>query len=826
MNNTFVHPLPPHNAPPPLPCLHRLAAAAHSLVRQRRIGWALLGSVAWPMGLALAQEAPTAPLQLQMSDMLQERLSPTAQEQAPSFVFGDRIHGQTDVSTLVEGQAELRRHDMVLRADRLEHLQDSNTALATGHVRVNRLGNVYEGPELRLKMDTFEGYFLQPRFSILQRTGTGDAERIDFLGKDLAVAHEARYSTCQRPPLGDWVPDWLFSADRIEFDTAAETGTATNGVLSFKGVPILASPWISFPLSDKRKSGVLPPTINLDNQSGLEVTLPYYLNLSPNRDLTLYPTVMSKRGIDLGGEFRYLEREFAGTLRAAYMPSDQLRDANRWAVSLKHQQDLSGWTGWDTLGLNLNLNRVSDDNYWRDFPRTSTELTQRLLPSDAAVNWSQGPWSFAAGVYRWQTLQDVDSPIVAPYDREPSVSLRYAPGGFRLAGLDGWNASVSANTTRFRSDRALSDTDGNGTRSVLVGQLSKTWQTPGWYIKPALQLNLRQYQFDEAYVSGTVDRPTSLSYSIPTLTLDSGMQLERHTSYLGRAFLQTLEPRLYYVHTPYRDQNDLPLYDTAAYDFNLATIYSPNPYTGQDRIADLNTLTLGATSRLLNPETGAEVLSLGIAQRLRFSDQRVTLPGETLVDNRLSDLLVGGRVQWTPQWSMNGSLQFNTENRESVRTTIGMRYTPSNYRVLSAAYRLKRGTTSQPDLASEQLDLGWQWPLSDLFGPKATDLGAGRGMGPGHWYSVGRINYSVPDRKVVDLVAGFEYDGGCWIGRVVLERLQQSSSSANQRILFQLEFTNFSRIGSNPLQTLKDNVPRYQYLREEINPPSRFERYE
>ncbi|MEY2683479.1 MAG: hypothetical protein RJA09_623, partial [Pseudomonadota bacterium] len=222
----------------------------------------------------------------------------------------------------------------------------------------------------------------------------------------------------------------------------------------------------------------------------------------------------------------------------------------------------------------------------------------------------------------------------------------------------------------------------------------------------------------------------------------------------------------------------------------------------------------------LDAGTGAEVLSLGAAQRIRFKEQQVVLPGQTLVAEGFSDILVGGRLQWSDRWSLNGTVQFNPDTRESVRTTMGVRYNPGNYRTLSAAYRLQRGT-------SEQFDVGWQWPLSDLFGtPPADNRGTGRGLGAGEWYSVGRINYSVPDRKIVDLVAGFEYDGGCYVGRVVLERLQNSSSSANQRILFQLEFVGFSRIGSNPLQTLKTNIPRYQYLREEINPPSRYERYE
>ncbi len=815
--NPLTHPatVPPSHCPPtgtvrPVRLRPDLFQAG-----ERRPRWWPALAAALLVQAAGAEEVPEWPaLRLQSSGQLLERLPEQPGQGLPTFVYGDTLQGQTGVGTRIEGHAELRRHDTVLRADRLEHLEPSDTAIATGNVRINRMGDVYEGPELRLKLDTFEGHFLQPRYELLKNRAHGEAERLDFLGKDRAVAHQASYTTCRRPSAGSR-PDWAVTASRIDFDHAEETGTAINGVLRFKGVPILGAPYVSFPLSDRRKSGALPPTINIDNQSGLEVTLPYYLNLAPHFDATLYPTVMSKRGIDLAGEFRYLERGYGGQLRGAYMPSDKLRNEDRWAASVQHQQVFSEFAGLGRVGLRLDLNRVSDDNYWRDFPRTSTSLTSRLLASEAVLSWHGGDWAVSAGAHRWQTLQDVDAPIVAPYDRLPSLSARYAPSAFALAGLDGWRGSLLTELTHFRTERAPSANDFSGTRFVAVASLGRTWQTPGWYVRPELQLHARHYRFGPE--ASHLARSTG--YAIPSLSIDSGLVLERDASYFGRSFLQTLEPRLYYVHTPYRDQSFLPAYDSAAYDFNLATIYNRNPYAGHDRIADMNTLTFGMTSRLLDPDTGAEVLNVGVAQRVRLDDQQVTLPGETPVTERLSDILFGARVNWNAHWSANASVQFNPKARESVRTTLGARYSPGNYRVVSAAYRLQRGT-------SEQFDIGWQWPLSDLFGSTPPGAVPGQALGPNQWYSVGRINYSVPDRRIVDLIAGFEYDAGCWIGRLVLERLQQSRSSANQRILFQIEFTGFTRLGSNPLQTLKDNVPRYQYLREQVNPPSRFERYD
>jgi len=798
---------------PPLPTACPVAAPLTSLRPLSCLGW--LALLPWPL---LAQELPAmAPLQLQLSPLLAETLAKDVVPQVPSFVAGQRITTQTDVRTVVEGDAEWRRHDLVVRADRLEHRYADNTAIATGAVRINRDGNIYEGPALVLKLDTFEGEFTEPRFSLLRNGAHGDAARVEFLGEDRAVAHQARYSTCKRPPGGRWLPDWVVSAERIEFDNAEDTATATNGVLRFKGVPVLAAPWISFPMSERRKSGVLPPTLNFDNQSGVEVTLPYYLNLAPNRDATLYPTWMSRRGLDLGGEYRYLERAYAGTVRAAYLASDPLRDErDRWATSLQHQQLLPGLAGGGPVALRLNLNRVSDGDYWRDFPRSSTELTQRLLARDAVLSGGHGPWSFTAGAYSWQTLnseQDVSSgsTIVPPYDRVPSLGLRYAP-----AARAGWTTAWEADLTRFEADRS---TNTNGSRALLVGQLGKTWRAPWGYVRPALQMHLREYRFDQGQGSAAI---TQAGYVLPTVSVDGGLFFDRETRLVSAAVSSRRWSHAWsYVHTPYRDQSMLPNYDSSAYDFNLATIFSANPYGGHDRIADVHAITLGATSRLLDPDNGAEIAQFGVAQRIRLSDQQVVLDGTAPLTERLSDVLFDARLQWSSRWSANGTVQFNPKTRESVRTTLGMRYSPGPYRVFNAAYRLQRNPED-----SEQVDFGWQWPLADLWGQAPVGQGSGQGLGAGQWYSVGRLNYSVTDRRVVDLVAGLEYDGGCWIGRMVLERLQQSANQANQRLLFQLEFVGFSRLGSSPLKTLKDNIPRYQYLREQINPPSRFERYD
>ena len=748
---------------------------------------------------------------LKPSTQLRSDIPAAVRAGLPTFLSGDRASGRTDLETVLEGDAELRRGDTTIRSDRLEYYQPDDLAKARGNVHINRAGNTFDGPFLDLKVDAFEGFFLAPRYRFLRNDAYGEADRVDFLDDKRALIRNATYTTCQRRPGPSWLPDWILRAASIRIDNEEEVGHASNAVLSFFRVPILPVPELSFPLSDKRKSGVLPPTFGIDNLNGVEVSLPYYWNIAPNRDATFFPAIMSKRGVDLGGEFRYLEPTYVGTLRANYMPTDALRDRDRWGYAFTHVGSFSTrFAGLGPLGINLNLNRVSDDNYWRDFSRSTSSLTQRLLANDGALTWSRGNFSLSARALKWQTLQDVTSPIVPPYDRVPQIVARYArsnlPGGI--------DASVQADYTQFESDRTLT-AQPNAKRAYALAQVSRPWQAPGWFITPKMQLHATNYQFDTPLANGQ----TTASRVVPTFSLDSGLVFERNAAFFGRSFRQTLEPRAFYVHTPFRGQNFLPNYDTAATDFNFATIYTENAFAGNDRISDNNLLTLGATTRLLDPDTGAEAARFGVAQRLRFKDQLVTLPGGVPVSERLSDVLFGASINWVPQWSTDATVQYNPKTSQSIRSTIGARYSPSNYHVVSAAYRLQRGS-------SEQIEVGWQWPINDLWGDKGQSLGPGMGEGEGRWYSVGRLNYSLPDRKLVDAVVGLEYDAGCWLGRVVVERLQSSTTSANKRILFQLEFVGFARLGSNALQALKQNIPRYQYLREQVTAPSRFSNYD
>ena len=757
-----------------------------------------------------AELVPQA-LSLRPSGLLEEKIAPTQRDEAPVFLQGDRITGRPDLETVIEGDAVFRKAGTTISADRLEYDQPTDRALATGNVRINRGGNIYEGPLLDLKVDAFEGYFQEPRYQFLQNDAHGQADRAEFLDETHTIIRNATYTTCRREPGPNWMPDWILRATTITLDNDEDIGLAQGAVLSFKGVPLLPVPAISFPLSDKRRSGVLPLTIASNSVNGSEVVVPYYWNIAPNRDATITPTVMTLRGVDLGGEFRYLEPTYSGTVRANYMAADKLREADRWGLAYLHNGSIAtGLPSGSRVGVAVNLNRVSDDNYWRDFTNSSATLTQRLLPSSVAASWGQGAFSSSVQVLKWQTLQDVTAPIVPPYDRVPQLAARYAQTNVR--GVD-W--SVDGDFTQFDADRSKT-LQPNSQRGFTLLQLSRPWIAPAGFFTPKLQLHATAYQFDAPLANS--DR--SADSTVPTFSLDSGLVFERDTALLGRDFVQTLEPRAFYVYTPYRNQSALPNYDTAANDFNFASIYTENAFVGHDKISDNNLLTVGLTSRLLDPESGAQIARFGVAQRLRFEAQQVTLTPATAPQAAgVSDVLMGASVNVNDHWALDSTVQYNGKTEKSERSTVGARYNPGSYRVVNTAYRFQR------DL-SEQVEVSWQWPLNDLWCDRGSDMGAGRGQGEGRYYGVGRMNYSMNERRLVDTILGVEYDAGCWLGRVVVQRIQTSASSATQSVMFQLEFVGFTKLGISPQRTLTSNISRYQNLRETGTAHSRFSNYD
>jgi LPS-assembly protein len=760
--------------------------------------WAQVPAAAAPASAPASQpSADDAPLQLEPSHHLGPPARGDAARNRSTVLRADRLQARPELELIAEGAVEFRRAGTVLRADRIVYDSPDDRAIARGNVHISRDGNHYWGPELQLQVQRFEGFFVEPKFT-LGRTGAGGtAQRFEFLDASRSVAIDATYTSCPRDGSGD--PDWLLKTDRVRIDLEANEGVAEGAVLRFLGVPILALPVLSFPLTDDRKSGWLPPALNLDSKSGIGLAVPYYWNIAPNRDATITPSVLTRRGAGLGVEYRYLEPRDQGKIEVDGLPGDRVANRDRWLADLKHEGT------WDHgVRYSASAIRVSDDDYWKDFAGQIRSFTPRLLPLNARVEQRgeragfDGAWYL--GTQRWQVLSagDPTAEIVAPYNRSVQLGARI-DGALPL----GLRFDAESEVNRFTlADGLPTPTLPNGWRWHGVASLTRAWETPATWVRPRLSINSASYSVEQPLADGR----TRASRTVPTFSIDAGAVFERDSRWFGQAQRQTLEPRVFYVNTPFRDQAALPNFDAAPIDFNTVSVYSENSFSGIDRVSDSHQLTAGATTRWLDADSGAETLRLGIAQRYLFRDQRVTPDGNPLTQ-RLSDLLIDGSTSLVPNWKFDVALQYSAELSRPVRSIVGVRYLPAPFHALSATYRLARGL-------SEQVELGWQWPVY-----RGQPASGGGSRCQGTLYAVGRVNYSTRDSRVTDSIAGFEYDAGCWIGRVVSERLSTGRSEATTRLLLQLELVGLSRLGSNPLQALKDNIPGYRLLREERKGP-------
>jgi LPS-assembly protein len=695
--------------------------------------------------------------------------APGSEERLPVFIDADQIRGHQETDVEARGSARFRTRDKRLFADWLFYQLGPEEVEAVGNVRLERNnGDVVEGSRLKLNLQTEQGYLQEPTYRLGVQNARGDAKEFLFVGENRYRVDQGRYTTC-----GPGEDDWYIRARDLDLNRNTNVGTAYDASVVFFNRPILYTPWMDFPLSDERKSGFLSPTLGTGGKSGLEFSIPYYWNIAPNRDATITPHIMSKRGLMVGGELRYLEPTYRGTARMEILPSDRVHDDNRWAAYLLHTQTWGPWS------LYANLQRVSDDDYFRDLSNQIRATSKILLPLEGIASrggalGSNGQWIVSALAQRWQTLQDPRAPITPPYNRLPQVTLDTY--NYDVANTD---ITFTGSYTHFQHPTLL-----NGQRMVAYPSIALPLQTPYAFIKPKVGVHYTRYEVDR---SSTTDR--NPDRSVPIFSAESGLVFERDTTIRGRQYLQTLEPKLYYLYIPYRDQSRLPNFDSSLADINFATIYGENQFAGQDRINDANQLTVGLQSRLIDPQSGIEQLRVGIAQRFYFKGQQVTLPGMPVRTDTSSDILAALSGHVAPSLIAEAGIQYNQEFDETRKFALGARYQPDVGKVLNVGYRFTR------DLL-ENVDLSAQWPIA-------------RG-----WSGVGRVNYSLRDGRIAEGLAGIEYNGGCWVARVVMHSVAVGTGDSSRAIFLQLELNGVARVGSNPLDVLRQNIAGYTKINE------------
>ena len=710
--------------------------------------------------LACAGENDQPTLKLDRTFMAAPKNRPGEnQEETPVFISSQRMEGKKDQRIEAIGDAELRKRGEAIYADRLLYLQDSNDVLADGSVRIEQGNNVMLGPHLNLNLETNIGDMTQPVFLLGDAHAHGNAENLHLAGKQNYVLRGVNYTTC---PVDQ--DDWLLKVRELEIDQNSQMGVAHSALVEFMGVPILYTPWMDFALNDQRKSGFLAPTYGSTVSGGVDLTLPYYWNIAPNLDATLSPRIIAKRGMMLNNEMRYLEPGYSGVALLDMLPGDHLTGNTRSLLSLNHKENFgSGLTG------SIDYTHVSDYAYFRDLSNVVSATSQTNLLQQGVLNYAGGWWNVTTQVQSYQTLQDPAAPVVPPYSLFPQVTL-----GAQQK-IDGATATFAGSFAEFSHPTLV-----NGQRTVLYPSVSYPLVAePAYYLTPKLGLHNTFYTMG----ANNVTNLPNASRTLPIFSLDSGVTMERDWSIKGKDYVQTLEPRAYYVYIPYRDQSQLPVFDTGLAGLSFAQMFTENRFSGSDRIGDTNQVTLALTSRLLEPDSGAEQMRVAIGEQFSAITPQVNLVTPTTTTNT-SDILLAASGKVARGWTLDSALQYPPSQSQLQQFNASARYQPESGKVLNLGYRFTRDSL-------RQMDVSTQWPLY------------------GHWHAVARWNYSIQDKQVLEALGGLEYNKDCWAVRIVAQRFATATLQVTTGIFVQLELKDLVAVGADPLSVLRQSVAGY-----------------
>ncbi len=644
----------------------------------------------------------------------------------------------------------------------------ANAVLRAADRRIFLDGDVrYEDPETQIRSDTADfAYdsgiieFTGAEFSVGQASrGSADQLRISEDGQ-LNLAG-VRYTTC--PPGSN---DWSLRAKSIRLDTRNGLGTAKGIKLRFQGVQLLYAPYLSFPIGDARKSGLLTPEIGSAGRSGNEVRLPYYWNIAPNYDATLTSRLLTDRGFQGQVQFRYLTESHEGEVNTALLPNDDLIGDSRHLFEFDHRSVfVNGWRG------RVDIRDVSDSQYFEDLGGSLSVSSLTHLNRSIEFDFYGRNWSLLARAQDFQTLDDAITPDNEPYRRLPQF---IANGRWPDKWL-GTDLSLDAELVNF--DRDVGTT---GWRVNLSPRIEKSIGGPGWFIRPSVGIDHTRYDLADRLPG----EETELSRSLPIASLDAGLVLERELDSNG-GLLQTLEPRMLYVHRPYRDQDDLPVFDTIAPDLNLVQLFRRDRLLGVDRIVDTDQLSLGVTSRLLDMSDGRELVSATIGQAVYLSESGVNLPGQSVLTSRSSDYIAEVRFLLYDNINFDFGHQWGTGDQGTTQSEARLQYRPADNKVFNLAYRFRRDSL-------EQGDVSWSWPLSR------------------RWNFVGRYNYSFRDDEALEQFFGLEYESCCWGLRMVSRRhISTRDGTRDSSFGLQLVLKGLSSVGSQSDKLLERGILGY-----------------
>lgn len=709
----------------------------------------------------------------------QDRLaceSPSVRELAEGSLLELYGVGDPDVIELLAGEFEAVMGErpaasmsggVVLR--RGNRLAGAETATFDSVQRALKLsgGVRYEDPDSLILSDSAEfGYdsglirFEGAEFEVGPDNARGEASVLEISQDGRLRLVDVGYTTC--PPESN---DWIIEASEIELDTRTGVGKARGVRLRFQGVPILYTPYLSFPITNARKSGVLTPEIGSTGRSGNELSIPYYWNIAENYDATLTPRLLTERGLQFSTEFRYLLENSDGILEVEYLPDDTKFDENRHQIRFEHQTLFaSGWRN------QIDFRDVSDNQYFEDLGGSLSAASITHLNRSLAFDFFGENWSLFARVQEFQTIDSAILPDDEPYRRLPQIYAR----GYWPDNVLGLTYSLDTELVYFDRDVGVT-----GWRLNAAPQVALPIEKPGWFVIPAAAVDHTRYDLQNTSV-GQDKQP---SRTVPIVSLDTGLKFERLMKFEEQR-VQTLEPRLLYVHVPHREQSGLPVFDTITPDLNLVQLYRKNRFLGVDRIADMDQLSIGVTSRIIDVNTGRELMSATIGQALYLSEQNVTLPGESPIVSDSSDYIAEIRFLVYENLNFDVGHQWGGEGG-TAQSEARLQYRPQSNKILNFAYRFRRQSL-------EQGDVSWSWPLSQS------------------WNFVGRYNFSFRDDEVLEQFYGLEYESCCWGLRLVSRRfISTRDGTRDSSFSLQLVLKGMTSVGTKADRLLERGILGY-----------------
>ncbi|MDQ3228642.1 MAG: LPS-assembly protein LptD [Pseudomonadota bacterium] len=718
----------------------------------------------------------------------------------PTDIEGDTFAGKEGETTLVQGNVALTRGDQFIGTDKLTYDSEKETYVAEGSVR-------YQDEAMRIVAERAEGSQATDthqidtlKYQLVSRRGNGGADRIEMKGQQ-GTLYGSTYSTCDPSSR-----EWELRARSITVDSEKGFAVARGATVRIGKVPVLYVPWVMFPIDERRRTGLLFPSIGNSDRNGFDYRQPIYLNLAPNYDATLNPRIMTNRGALLGGEFRYLNESGAGTVAGAYMPQDDLRDRERGHFVFNAYQNLT--PQWQARA---NLIHISDPRYFEDFNSSSAGISYYSAASDLGVYGRGRYWNAGLSADHSELADYTLSEFFLPFDRLPRAYFNWERPFARFL-----SAGVESEAVRFQHPGEFTNPNGTrspvpvrpgGTRVDLKPSVSMSLEGASWFIRPTLAYRYTGYRLDDALAgllatsNGVQNVSTSQSRSLPIASLDAGLFFDRRFNWGGEGYMQTLEPRLYYLNIPYRNQDNLPIFDTQLLTFSWGQLFRDNRYSGADRQTDANQLTTALTTRFIRESDGFEKLSASIGQISYFEDARVVVPGELPIKKGKSAWIAD--ANWSPsdRWTIGASYQYDPKARREDLLSVRARYLLKDDGVVNFAYRYRRNQAFRSDLPAstfnqsaliEQADFSFLYPINPT------------------WSVVGRYYYSILDKKALETIAGVQWDSCCVAVRLVSRRyVQNREGDISNGVMLEIELKGLGSAGQDTRRTLRRAIQGY-----------------